>query len=542
MLLKFMGFWRLLMHPLNELLFRKLNKKSLDRWKLESRLTMDAANRLLQSFLGTSLTAPRLLGFQADGTPVTMSEEDRENHIHILGAPGEGKSKFLELLIRGDIERGYGCCLLDPSENGDTAKRILQYCCKVGFEKVCYINPVDFFKHRVPVFNPIKYGIPATVSVGNIIDALQVLWGTEFRDTPRIQRYVTAVLQALYAAKLTLAEIKYFLSPMFHWQREDILQALPIDNNHRFNLEGVYKNTLTFNDFLSSVNRLNVFNDPTLELTLGSKLPGIPFTTLISKGWVILVNLDPQSVWGTEQIQQRLLGTLIINEINHAIHRLNARGWKGAYYLYIDEVGDYATSKLAYILDKKRKTGLRFILAHQRFEQIEDRNVLSAVRGSAKTKVLFFTPNNKDRLMMLQDMGYGGKLSDRDVLYTLRGLEKAAAAINVGKKEPTITYISQVEDIHNSPAVIKDFKNKLYSYEWFHNQNTIKKEIDERLSVRGSFNPARQPGGYNAGRPQRKDFKVVKRNAKNDGRTNSQTRPRTETKRSFKSIFSEEED
>lgn len=50
----------------------------------------------------------RELGY-GEGT-VLLSEEDRESHIHVLGSPGEGKSKFLELLLRQDIDNGYGAC------------------------------------------------------------------------------------------------------------------------------------------------------------------------------------------------------------------------------------------------------------------------------------------------------------------------------------------------------------------------------------------------------------------------------------------------
>ena len=42
----------------------------------------------------------RVIGTSAEGE-VFISEEDRESHIHILGAPGEGKSKFLEMMEIG---------------------------------------------------------------------------------------------------------------------------------------------------------------------------------------------------------------------------------------------------------------------------------------------------------------------------------------------------------------------------------------------------------------------------------------------------------
>lgn len=427
----------------------------------------------------------RVLGYDGENQPVTLTEEDRESHIHILGAPGEGKSKFIELLVRQDIGN-YGACVLDPSDGGDTVNKILKYCCSIGFDKVCLVYPGDFLEfNRVPVFNPIKYNAPSAVSVGNMMDALQVLWKVkDFSETPRIDKYAKAILHALHASGLTLCDSNYFLTrTAFHSQRENILQSLPPESLHRQHLISAYQTLLTFEQFQSTVNRFSVFQDEILRLVLGSKKAGVNFSKMISEGWIILVNLDPQSVWGTEQIQQRLIGTLIINEIVHAIHRLRENGWRGAYYLYIDEIGDYATSKLAYILDKKRKTGLRFTVAHQRFNQIDDVNVLSAIRGSTKIKVLFQTPNKFDRDMMMRDMGYGGDLPDREVSYVLRQLQKQHAAISINKSNPRITRLSDIPDVEVSNQRLQDFKKHLYSYEWFHRVEEIKTEISARFKA-----------------------------------------------------------
>jgi hypothetical protein len=34
--------------------------------------------------------------------------------MHVMGASGQGKSKFLEHCIREDILAGHGVCLIDP--------------------------------------------------------------------------------------------------------------------------------------------------------------------------------------------------------------------------------------------------------------------------------------------------------------------------------------------------------------------------------------------------------------------------------------------
>ena len=46
--------------------------------------------------------------------------------MHIIGASGEGKSKFMEHLIRQDIINNNGLCLIDP--HGYLYNDIVRWC------------------------------------------------------------------------------------------------------------------------------------------------------------------------------------------------------------------------------------------------------------------------------------------------------------------------------------------------------------------------------------------------------------------------------
>lgn len=454
--------------------------------------TDDVVNEYLQS-KRTRHPPLRTLGFAQDRR-VQISEEDRESHIHILGAPGEGKSKFLELLIRGDIDKGYPCCLIDPSMNGDTAVSILKYCASIGFEKVCYISPADFFKfNRIPVINPFVYKAPPEVTVGNLMDAMSVLWGTEWQRTPRIQRYVSHVLHTLICSGNTLAESQYFMSRLYTRQRDEMFtdaEKHPLYQiKNRRNLDPVYKTPFTFENFQSSINRLDVFNDRIIRCIVGSKLKGLPWKRFVKERWVILVNLFTQSVWGEESLQRQALGTLVINEIFRSIMRLMEHGWEGRYYLYIDECGQFVTQKIANVFDYYRHLGLRLTLAHQRYDQIHDSNILSSVRTGPKIKVLFHTPNEDDRRMMMKDMGFGGELPDRQVLYTLRETEKQHAYISINKMPPRKIRILDMQEPQVSKEALRAYKEKLFAPEWFHTKEEINNEINARFAQPQSTAP-----------------------------------------------------
>jgi len=87
---------------------------------------------------------------------VFLSEEERKSHMHIIGTTQEGKSRFLEMLVRGDIDQGNGLLFIDPSHNGNTNKRILGYCEKIGFEKVLLIDPHHHHEfNKIAPLNPL---------------------------------------------------------------------------------------------------------------------------------------------------------------------------------------------------------------------------------------------------------------------------------------------------------------------------------------------------------------------------------------------------
>lgn len=480
---------------------------------------------------------PTLLGYDEEGSPSLISGEEKRLHLDIFGAPGQGKSRLIELLMRQDIRNGYGCCLLDPSENGDTVNRMLAFCESIGFDKVCLINPPDFKTFdRIPIFNPLKYRHPAEVNAGNVMDALSVLWSSGFEDKLGFLNLATSLLALVHKTKYTLPDIEYFLDPIYVRQRAQILKDVSPSDSHRRILESS-KSKMAQE---AVANRFSVFyKDQWFRLMLGSKKFGINFKQLIRDGYVILVNLDPQGVWGS-QVQQRLLGTLIINEITQAIFSLRESGkWSSAFYLYIDEMSDYATAKIAYILDKKRKTGLSFTVAHQRLDQIKDTNIRSSVRGSTSNKFLFHTLNQDDRMTMIKDMGFE---NPAEWSHRLRGLRVQEAAVSIGKSAPKIITLETVEDIHISPALMRSYKRHIYSQYFYRRSEEINKEINARLDNRSfTINPTEQPGEPGDRRAPKDRRRLAGGPAVPDRRANGDRRQRSPKRRPVKTAYSEEE-
>jgi hypothetical protein len=445
-------------------LFKLINKKT-SKEALRIPSVEDSLHLIYESV--SSKTPLRELGYSESGL-VTLSEEDRESHIHVLGAPAEGKSKFLEMMVSLDIDAlisgksKSGVCFIDSSDNGDTMKKVLKYCARRGFEKVLLIDPrnIQDFGYVVPI-NPLSYQAPSEAMQAHLGDSLRVLWNTKgFEDEAIITTYFPMVIDAIHSAGMTLPDAECLTVPELAGQRSKLLDNDKIGFKSKLFFNRVYKNAAVWKEFQSTCRRIDPFFHSVMKLTLGSVV-GVNFTKLITDGWVILVNMYEEGVF--EERHQRLLGTIILNEIIRAMSRIrhHTPEYRIPYYIYIDEFGKYATKKIANMLYYSRKSGLRMNLAHQEFEQI-DKAVMSAVRSAAKSKVLFYVTNPDDRHQMVRMM-YGGELSDRAVEFILSQTKKQNAVIKINKKTPALTRIRDWPDAPVSTKQLNDFITKLYT-------------------------------------------------------------------------------
>lgn len=495
----------------------------------------------------------RVLGWASDGN-VTLAEEER-THTHVIGLPDSGKSKFLELLIRGDIDNlvsgrsKAGLCLVDSSDFGNTYYKVLKYCAKVGYEKVCLIDPNDFLAPgfgKFPVINPIRYDAPVSVITGTMLEMMRILWeGEDFSRTAKIQDYLSAVIALLHKSGSTLYDAKYFFSrkmDFYNYRRAALLSKIrnaQFDDN-ALTIEDIFGSSdSTFrNDFASTVRRLRpVLTVEPLNLMIGSNQSPLNFQKMLSDGWIILANLDPQ-IWDVPQ--QRFLGTLIINEIIHASYRLIQRGRNIPFYLYIDEVGRYATRTLADVMNYKRTSRIQLIMAHQDMTQIKNAEVLAAVRN-ARIKVMFYVERD-DRDKLVRQM-YGGEVPLDQVSYELSGLKKQEAVIKIGALPPRKTRLVDLPDIELSDKRLEAFKKKLYQQPWYKNKREIYDEINARFKPTARSIHPEQPGDSGVDRKSaRRNKKVAVRPAPSDDGANRKARQPAPQRRPSKSVFSEEED
>ncbi len=427
------------------------------------------------------------LGIGKDGE-MWITEEERENHMHILGTTGEGKTKMLERMMRHDIRRGNPFLYLDSSTSGNSAREVLKYCAHKKKKNVIYFDPAHLFsKKKVLGLNPfLSHPSLEDASVTNVVDTVKVIFNAKDEsETPIISKVLPALLHVLYKAGMTLYEAIYFSerdNELYARKREAIFSKIPPYDRHLSFLRELYnpKNPAVYGESRSTLRRLEpMFND---IISLSLAFTGIDWDKVIRDGYTVIAYIGGYHL---TPIQRRLLGTLLINGIDFAVDRLRSNGWKGVYYIYLDEAQEYATRKISDILARKRQNGLRLILAHHYMGQFEDKLVHDAILNLTKTKIAFHIPNPDERMKIVK-MFYGGDLIDRDVSYVLGQQKKQYAVVKKGKEAATIIKIPTVREVD---VDIDAYLDEIDNQPFYSSPKEIKEIIDVRLSIPNTQRP-----------------------------------------------------
>jgi len=333
------------------------------------------------------------LGEQKSGRLVYINPETRATHMHIIGASGEGKSKFMEHMIREDIINNNGLCLIDP--HGYLYNDIVRWCETKGMldrrnqKKIILFDPSE--DKWTFGFNPLQTsGAELAFHVDAMVKACAKVWGGEDTDkTPLLKRCLKIIFYVLAEKNLSLLEALYLINPKDAMVRTYLTQDV---TDRVIQQEWAYFNDLKpkpfYDEFGSSINRMMEFlSSPIIRNIIGQIEGVIDFRKIMDEGWTILVNLSSSDKISEDNA--RLLGTLIVNDLF-----LKAKGRpKGSrpFYLYIDECARYVNEDIGRILDEGRKFGLHLILAHQHLAQLKKagEDIYHAVMTDAKTKIIF---------------------------------------------------------------------------------------------------------------------------------------------------------
>lgn len=344
-----------------------------------------------------------LLGRDESGGPIHLSHDQRARHMYVVGGTGMGKSKFLESMLRQDIDQWSksrcGLLLLDP--HGSLFDGVMNW---LTSNRMVYrerpIIPIglrtDDFVVGYNLLRP-RDGEPSTV-IDAVVEAMAYALGQDSaQETPTFRRLASAALHALYAEGLGLTDIFDIIAQPNKKLRASLIPTLP-----RAAAEGLaYLNTLSPTEYAnkveSTLNRVHQFlSNPTMARMFGQTATSLDFRSALDEGAIVLVSLATSRNKASKQ-DAALLATVMLADLWTAAgergkERTRGKGPK-PFYVYMDEFQRFITPTIAENLDEARGYGLHLTLAHQFPRQLSGdgergKRLFHSVMVNAQSKVV----------------------------------------------------------------------------------------------------------------------------------------------------------
>jgi len=314
---------------------------------------------------------------------VSLSQEQRLRHIHIMGATGTGKSTLLQSLIMQDIQQGNGLCVLDP--HGDLIDGIVASVPKHRIDDVVLIDPSDSL---YPIgFNILlaQSDVEKDLLASDLVAVFRKFstsWGDQMNSV-----FANAILAFVYnKTQYHLGDLRRFL--IENPYRTQILRTVTDPDityywTHEF---PILKNS----SIGSILTRLDAFLRPKVIRNMVCKNQTLDFAALMDSNKIVLVKLS-QGLLGTEN--SYLLGAFIVAKLQQTAMSRQAQTAKARipFFCYIDEFQHFITPSMASILSGARKYALGLILSHQDMQQVikYDTEIASSVLANAGVRVYF---------------------------------------------------------------------------------------------------------------------------------------------------------
>jgi hypothetical protein len=367
-----------------------------------------------------------------------------EKNLHVIGPPGEGKTRELlwlfECLCR--VPRAT-VVLMNPK--GGLARMARDYVLGHGLTKrLVWFDPGD--SDTAISYNPLwPNGLAVAAHAKAVRESIRSAWGQANLDqTPQLARLLYLSLGVCRALELTIADAVQLLrsgaagAPL----RRKLLPHLAANRTHHF-----FHEALTWFDSLSerrqdelgasTLARLEAFiSDPAIASMLTAPR-SLDMASIISDHKILLVNLEIKRPLALDDV--RLLGRMIVNDIVSHVFARPAEE-RGPVYFFLDEAHQFLTEDLAQALDMGRELGLHVIVSHQNLDQLrqEDQNgrIYGSVMKCARVKMIFGDCAADDLDTLLRDAMIDGfdplKIKDELTSLELSPVESSRLVVSFG--------------------------------------------------------------------------------------------------------------
>lgn len=373
---------------------------------------------------------------------VSLSDEQRLSHTHVIGVTGTGKSTLLAQMFLEDVALGNGGVMFDP--HGDIVDDILYRIPDSRKGDVILLDPADT---DFPVgFNLLQAETEAEKIVlsSDLVSAFQkyaTSWGD--RMTSVLANAIDTFLDSDTGG--TLIELKRFLLEKKF--RESFLKTVHDPQLHYY---WNHDYTLVSRSSISPLLiRIDTFLRPKIIRMMMAQKEGLDVRDVVMNNKILLVKLS-QGLIGKEN--SYLLGTLLVSKLAQVglARQAIPKDERTPFYAYIDECHALLTESIGEMLSGVRKYGVGLILSHQDIKQLDDDKKLASLILSSPNIQICFRLGSGDAKVL--ESGFSGFTAQ-----AFQSLERGQTIMRVGGAGNDFNMETQVLDsVSDSVKEVKD--------------------------------------------------------------------------------------
>ena len=314
-----------------------------------------------------------------------IKTDDRRRHIYTIGKTGMGKSVLLENMVISDIRNGFGACMIDP--HGDMVENIIKCVPRNRVEDIIYFNPADVdHPFAFNVFEKVDVKYRPLVASG-VVGVFKKIWADSWG--PRLEYILNnCILALLEAPDSTLLGVMRILTDRKY--REQVVREVsdPMVKYFWTKEFSKYPDKEIATIISPIQNKVGQYlSNAMIRNIVGQPVSTINLRDVMDNRKVLLLNLSKGRVG---EDASALLGALMITKIQlAAMSRVDIpEKEREDFYLYVDELQNFATDSFAGILSEARKYHLNLTMAHQYIEQLPE-TLQAAVFGNVGTMIAF---------------------------------------------------------------------------------------------------------------------------------------------------------
>jgi DNA-binding response OmpR family regulator len=333
---------------------------------------------------------------------IYIPENDLKRHLYIMGQTGTGKSTLLKTMIRDAVEKGMGCCVIDP--HGDLFEDVLREIPENRKKDLIFFDTGNLpMSARMNVLE-CDYDNPEEVSttIQELINAIGSVYNLKVQGGYMFEMYLKAAILLVMDKNVRDSGV---IPNMLAVQR--VIQ----EKATRDRLLGITKSGIvhrafenvddmtgeySWDNFIPWINsKLSVFTDNHYTNYLFNAIneQSLDLSKVMNEGKILLVRFEKGHI-GTNNLG--LVGSVFLSKLILAIMKRTKlpKDERKPFYVFIDEFQNFMYGDVGSALAEVRKYNVSMVVANQSLGQLPQW-MTEAVLGNVGSQ-LFFRPGVMD--------------------------------------------------------------------------------------------------------------------------------------------------